>query len=260
MSVARRINAERLVVLGWGRAILMQLAHPLVAQGLADHSTFREDAYTRVRRLHETIRAMLALTFGSSDEAAAATARINAIHQRVHGRLKEPAGRFEAGAAYTATDPQLLLWVDATLMDSLPMAYERLAGDLTPADLDAYCVEVSASSPALHIPLGLVPASRAALEAYLADMLNGNALSVTAVAKELAGDVVSPQGWRALGPVAELWRLTTVGWLPPSLREAYGFGWDDAQEARLDRWCRRIKAVRHRTPDWLAQWRPARRV
>ena len=40
MTIAERINAERVVLAGWSRAILLQLAHPLVAQGVADHSSF----------------------------------------------------------------------------------------------------------------------------------------------------------------------------------------------------------------------------
>jgi uncharacterized protein (DUF2236 family) len=39
-SVAWRINAESVLLLGGGRALLMQAAHPLVAAGVADHSDF----------------------------------------------------------------------------------------------------------------------------------------------------------------------------------------------------------------------------
>src|SRR4029453_18844867 len=105
MTVTERVNGERLILLGWGRAILMQLAHPMVAQGVADHSSFRDTAFTRVRRLHETIRAMLDLTFGDAAASDAAVARINAIHDRVHGQLAEDAGPWTAGTPYSATGP-----------------------------------------------------------------------------------------------------------------------------------------------------------
>jgi uncharacterized protein (DUF2236 family) len=258
VTVSQRINGERLVVLGWGRAILMQLAHPLVAQGVADHSTFRDGAFSRVQRLHGTIQAMLALTFGTDEECGAAAARINAIHDRVHGALKEGAGRFATGTAYSATDPELLIWVQATLLDSLPMAYEELVGPLSEQDRDAFCAEASASSWMLRMPAGTVPAWRGALDEYVARMLDSGAIAVTATARELAREVVTPVGGRLLWPWSGVPPLAAIGWLPPAIREAYGFPWDDRQAARLDRWCRRIRAVRRVTPDRIARWPGAR--
>ena len=68
-SATWKINAERVVVLGWPRAILMQFAHPLVAAAVADHSDFRGGQTAYLRRAHRTIGAMLALTYGTDDEA-----------------------------------------------------------------------------------------------------------------------------------------------------------------------------------------------
>jgi len=260
LTVTQRVNAERLVVLGWGRAILMQLAHPLVAQGVADHSNFRTTMLSRVRRLHGTIKVMLALTFGGPEEAGAAASHINAIHDRVHGRLAEDAGDWPAGTPYTATDPQLLAWVQATLLDSMPLAYERLVAPLTRGDLDAYCSEASAASPRLRLPAGSVPSSRDALDAYLHRMLEGRTLAVTSAARELAHEVIEPPASDALWPLSAISRLASIGWLPPSLRAAYGFSWDEQDDRRLDAWCRRVRFVRHLTPDRLAQWPAARRL
>jgi uncharacterized protein (DUF2236 family) len=67
-SISHRINAERIVLLGWGRAILLQLAHPLIAAGVHDHSGFRSTTWAAVTRLYHTVHAMLALTFGSEAE------------------------------------------------------------------------------------------------------------------------------------------------------------------------------------------------
>src|SRR6266511_6043984 len=99
-----RLHREVVVLAGWGRAILLQLAHPLVAQGVADHSGFAADRRGRVKRLERTLHAMLALTFGTAEEAAAAAAGINAIHDRVNGRLGEGAGAFASGTGYSAHD------------------------------------------------------------------------------------------------------------------------------------------------------------
>ena len=97
LSVSRTIHRERVLLAGWGRAILLQLAHPMVARGVAQHSAFTTEPWGWARRLQRTLHAMLALSFGSEAEAADAAARINAIHDRVHGELPGPAGVFAAG-------------------------------------------------------------------------------------------------------------------------------------------------------------------
>src|SRR5687768_9666876 len=107
MVISRRVNAERLVLLGWSRAILLQLAHPLVAAGVAEHSSFRAGSVAAAKRLHMTVRAMLALTFGTGRGRAAARDGILAIHRRVHGVLPAATGRFPAGTPYSAEDPDL---------------------------------------------------------------------------------------------------------------------------------------------------------
>src|SRR2546428_3358008 len=113
-----RLHREVVLLDGWGRAILLQLAHPLVAQGVADHSGFATQRRGHVKRLKRTLRAMLALTFGTPEEAEKAAAGINRIHDRVHGRLAQAAGAFAPGTPYSAHDPALLAWVHVTLIDS----------------------------------------------------------------------------------------------------------------------------------------------
>src|SRR5687767_748307 len=97
-SVTWKINREIVVLAGWGRAILLQFAHPLVAAGVADHSQFSGSMSSSIHRLRSTVGAMLALTFGDDEEAIAAAAGINAIHDRVAGTLQQPAGILPAGA------------------------------------------------------------------------------------------------------------------------------------------------------------------
>jgi uncharacterized protein (DUF2236 family) len=177
VTVTARINGERLAVLGWGRAILLQLAHPLVAAGVAEHSTFRSRPAARVLRLHATIKAMLALTFGPPAEQQAAIDRINGIHDRVHGVLSEAAGRFPSGTRYSACDPVLLVWVDATLRESMPLAYERFVGPLTAAERDAFVADGDDVMTRLRIPVGARPRSSAALAEYMAAMRTDGTLA-----------------------------------------------------------------------------------
>ena len=107
--VARKINRETIVLLGWGRAILLQLAHPLVAAAVADYSQFRQHPDGYLRRARRTVGAMLAMTFGTEEQASAVAARINAIHAQINGTLRQPAGIFPAGTPYSARDPRAAL-------------------------------------------------------------------------------------------------------------------------------------------------------
>jgi uncharacterized protein (DUF2236 family) len=153
--IVQRVNSERLVLLGWSRAILMQLAHPLIAAGVMQHSSFRGGAIQAAVRLHHTVGAMLAISFGNDERRDAAIARIQAIHRTVHGTLNEQVGPFAPGTPYSAEDPALLLWVHATLIDSSADIYQRVVAQLDTNELDHLCVE---SAPLLE-ELGGDPAT-----------------------------------------------------------------------------------------------------
>jgi uncharacterized protein (DUF2236 family) len=258
VTVSQRVNAERLALLGWGRAVLLQLAHPLVAAGVAEHSTFRDGAAANVKRLHSTVRAMLDLSFGTPEDIRRAAAHINAIHDRVSGTLREPAGRFAAGTPYTASDPELLIWVDATVRDSMLLAYERFVGPLSSRDRDAAWAEGEDIAVALRVPVGARIQSATQFHGYLAAMMATGTLAITTEARALAQEIVWPRGGWALWPAASLHRLTTVGLLPPDLRSAYGFEWSDVDDRALQRWSRAIRASRPLMPDAIALWPRAR--
>lgn len=259
ISISQRLNAERVVVLGWPRAILLQLAHPLVAAGVADHSAFRASRVTAVMRLHGTIRAMLALTFGSDEGRRAALDGIRTIHRRVNGTLRESTGLFPAGTRYSAEDPDLVLWVHATLLETIPLAYDLFVGPVSAAERDAYCAEAAQ----VAIDLGARPADvprtwTAALE-YLSRMYASGAIAVGRDARDLLTPVLSPLGAIA-APAGWLNRQLTVGLLPSPIREQYGLTWSDRDARAFRRLTTALRAGRRLAPARLALWPEARRV
>jgi uncharacterized protein (DUF2236 family) len=260
LPISRTIHRERVLLAGWGRAILLQLAHPMVARGVAQHSAFTIEPWGWTRRLQRTLHAMLALTFGSEAEAAAAAARINAIHDRVHGRLARPAGGHPAGAPYRAHDPVLLGWVHATLLDSFLLVYRLFVGPLTPVAADRYCEESSGIELRLGIPVGLLPRTEAALRAYVESMLASGAIEVTDEARRLAHEVLAPSVPAPLRPVFRLAALPAVGLLPLVIREGYGLPWSPGRQRLLTT----VAAVSRRTlpllPPSLRYWAAARRA
>ena len=252
--VSRRVNAERIVVLSWSRAILLQLAHPLVAAGVAEHSSFRHGRLTAAKRLHQTIRAMLALTFGDDGSRGRALEGIRAIHRRVHGTLGAGVGIFPAGAPYSAEDPDLVLWVHATLLESIPLVYGLVVQPLTSAERDAYCREAAPIALDLGARPDDVPRAWSELERYVDRMYASGTIRVGPEARDLAEAVLDPPFARAVPPLARMNRLLTTGVLPDAIRREYGFAWNDAADRRLHRLLSVLKTLRRATPRAVALW------
>ncbi len=229
--VAQRLNAERLVLLGWTRAILLQLAHPLIAAGVYDHSSFRATPLAAAARLHSTIRAMLALSFGTDAEREHALHGIRTIHTRVNGQLPEAVGVFPAGAAYSAEDPALVLWVHLTLLESIPLAYERFVGPVSDQERDSYCAESAWVATALGARPADVPMTWRHASDQLSRMYGSGILCVGAQARALSVAVLAPRLARAVPPLASWNRLVTIGLLPAEIRREYGLAWSDADSA-----------------------------
>lgn len=253
-SLSRSINRERLALLGWGRAIAMQFAHPLIAAGVSEHSTFSHSRLARLRRLHGTVQAMLSITFGGEAGARATAARINAIHDRVHGVLPQAAGRFPAGTPYSAHDPALLQWVLATLLDSMPRAYMRFIGPLSIAEQDRYCREAAFLGRLLGIPDAMLPQQMADVQAIVRSHIDDGTLVVTPAARQLIHDVLYPPFHLAYWPAARVTRLATIGLLDPALRAQYDFTWTARDARALDRWTRGVHRLRAIAPGWIRYW------
>jgi uncharacterized protein (DUF2236 family) len=253
-----KLQREIVLLLAWAPAILLQLAHPLVARGVGDHSAFRRERWGRARRLHRTLDAMLRLCFGTEREAREVVARINAIHDRVHGQLGEPAGIFPAGTSYSAHDPALLTWVHATLLDMNLRVYELFVGSLCLEDQDRYCLEASAVEGPLGIPEGRLPRSAAELRRYMDGMLASGEIAVTESARTLARAVVYPQAPWAAAPVLAFMRLTAIGLLPSAIRTEYGFPWPSRNDITLSMAARLVRTLLPLTPPLLRYWPRAR--
>jgi uncharacterized protein (DUF2236 family) len=253
-SITWKVNREAIVIAGWGRAILLQLAHPAVAAGVHDHSSVRGSLRSSVRRLHSTIGAMLSITFGDTEQMIAAAARINTIHDRVRGRVREGAGE-----AYSAHDPDLQRWVHATMLESIPLTYELLVGPLTLHERDAYCSEAAIMEPLLGMPAGWLPRDSSQLEAYMREMLDGGRIVVTDTSRALARAVLYPPRWYVAWPAFRATQLLTIGLLPPSIRRAYGFDWRPREVRAFARWTALLRTSRRLLPPLVRHWPAARR-
>src|SRR4051794_32482207 len=259
-SVGWKINSEIVLLLGWNPAILLQVAHPLVAAGVTEHSLFLTDPPGRPRRLWRTLSVMFDMTFGQPAEVQRAADAINAVHDRVHGELRAAAGPFAAGHRYSAHDPELLRWVHCTMLEVFPRAYRLYVGPLSDDEWDQYCAEASRVEPLLGVPEGYLPDSLPALRAYLQRMLASGQIAVSEEAKRLAPAILNPRLPLPLPPFRLLFQLPMIGLLPPSVRAAYGLPWDGRRERLLRDSARLVRPILALTPKLLRHWPAARQA
>lgn len=212
-SVVRRVNRENVLLLGGGRALLMQLAHPKVAAGVDEHSDFRTRPMYRLRR---TIRLTMAIVFGDRETALAAARSVNRVHSKVVGR------------DYRALDPDLLLWVHATLVDSAVVTYEKFVRPLTAAEREEFYEQMKVTGELLGIPRATFPAAYPDFERYVAATVAG--LRVSRSALELSRLVVRPRVLRMPGAAFIPFELVTAGLMPAPLREQFGLPWGRRRE------------------------------
>jgi uncharacterized protein (DUF2236 family) len=246
-SITRRVNRENILLLGGGRALLMQLAHPMVAAGVDEHSDFRAHSIGRLRR---TIRMTMAIVFGDRETALAAARAVNQVHARV------------SGAAYRALDPELLLWVHATLADTALVTYETFVQPLVPREREEFYEEFKLLGELLGIPRDRFPVAYGDFEAYLEEMMApAGPARVGSRARDLAAQILRPKLRLLTGPVMVPLNVITTGLLPPALRTQYGLPWGPWQQRAYKLAVTALPKVIAITPPLIRVWpRPGRSV
>jgi len=215
-AVIRRVDGELVLLLGGPRALLMQLAHPLVARGVAEHSGFKADPFARLQR---TLDASFAIVFGSDEQSRRAAKGVRAAHRQVHGE------------GYDANDPDLLLWVHSTLVDTALRIHNRFLRPLGTDEGEEYYRQSMRVAEVLGVPLDRQPADLTAFRTYVRHQVA--TLVVSDDAKRLAKAVLRPRVPIPAEPAVILVRNLTAGLLPEPLRRGYGLGWDPARHAAL---------------------------
>ena len=230
-SVIRRVGDTPITpLLGGGTAVLLQVAHPLVAAGVVAHSDYRNDLWSRLLR---TLRALYLITYGTKQEAEDAAAVVRAVHAHVHGVTRQPLGRFPAGTPYSAATPELMLWVHATLVHASLAAYERFVARLSAEEEERYYQEMAFVARLFGTPDSVLPGSIDEFRAYFASELEGGDICVTDPARDIASVILQVPGPVPLRLLAPAHRLATAALLPPRLRSEYGLRWTGLHERSL---------------------------
>jgi len=240
-SMLRRVNREAVVAFSGPRALLMQAAHPVAFVGFFAHTGSLDEPYERLSR---TAQVMNTIGFGPRAEADRATRIVRSMHRRVRGVTETPAGRFPAGTPFAADDPELLLWILATLVDSSLIVYEKYVRSLSAAERDGYWQDYRVVGRLFGLADADMPADIAAFDAYIEGMVAGDDLWVTPEARELAIQIVmKPPVPFQFRPLLELANQITVGLLPGDIRRQYGLSWDPARAIALHGGAEYVKRV-----------------
>lgn len=217
-SVSWRIHGDPSMVVAGLRALLLQACHPRAMAGFLAHSGYRQDPWGRLQRTGDYVASV---TYGTREEADRAAARVRGVHRRIPAMGDERTGR-----SYRVDDPDLLLWVHCTEIESFLSTYRRCGGSLGAGEADSYVDEQCAAAALVGIDEVDVPRTARDLDDYFAAVRPE--LEVTGEARRAAvlGFVPVMPAWVQLAtPARPLWAGLSglaLSMLPGWARRLYG--------------------------------------
>lgn len=213
------------VFLGAGAALLLQIAHPFVAQGITDHSRALRDP---IGRFHRTFSPIFSMIYGTREEALAAARKVRRVHEAIAGTLP-------GGAPYLANDANALLWVHMTLWHTAIAVCERVVEPLSEPQKDQFQREANRFATLFGVPETLHDGSWAAFAKRFDTVVASGVLTVTPEARAIA-DYFVGTGADAFGRWLPRWyRALTGDLLPPALADGFGLPRDPKAVHRAER-------------------------
>lgn len=253
------MNREQILLLGGGRVLLMQIAHPMVAEAVYNHSYVFQKP---LLRLHRTLSLTFAIVYATKPEADAAIAEIENAHRPAVGRLADAVGKHEAGTTYNARNPRQGLWVWATLVEGAISTYEQLVAPVDTATKETFYADSTTFAKLMGIREGLIPTNYQALTTYIQTAIESEEIYVGDKARKLAPFVTAQSipvvNWLTY-PLARL----TVGLLPDDIQTQYGYNFGKWERKLLNGFCatsRSIVSWMPRMVRYVAPYRRAMRI
>lgn len=222
-TITWRLYREPIMLLGGIRALLLQVAHPSVAEGVARYSQFKTDPFGRGYR---TFSAMATIYFGSRSQADKVSQKLWRIHSAIRGEKPVP---------FAAIHPELLLWVQATLVNTTLEVFEQThALNLPPDWQTRFYEESKIAAGLLGIPADAYPPDLPAFRKYFDAMLHSDVLGSEPECLEVAQAIL--QHPKAPQRAA---RFLAAGWLPPVLCQRLGIALQPGATQKLMRFLAR---------------------
>ncbi len=243
-SLVWEINREVINIIGGGRALLLQTAHPYVAHGVDQHSNTTTDPHGRFKRTYLNIAAVV---FGSLQDAVQASRRVHALHDTITGKITENIARYRAGDAYEANVEPALLWVHATLWESPVFIYEQTVRPLSLEEKNRLYEESKLFAYMFGISDSTLPPDWTQFIEYCHRMWESDELGVGRPAREIANWALTPPV-PLLGPAMNLYKIVTAGLLPERFRNEYGFRWNAADRMIFKTFMTAVRTLYPLTP------------
>jgi uncharacterized protein (DUF2236 family) len=226
----RRVHSERAVGLLYGqRGLAIGALNPRAFVGTWEHTHSQAKPF---QRLAHTAKTFEAIFFGSREEADEVLAMVERMHHRVRGEMPEDAGPVAAGEAYSAFDPELMLWTMAVIADSGQTFYELLVRRLTDSERERLWADYVRFGELFGMPRDIAPTSYGEWREWWDDRMASDELHLTPQARETgyasAFEIPLPGVY---GPAMRMHNLIMLGSLPPRVRELYGLRWTPAHAA-----------------------------
>ncbi|MEU3273886.1 oxygenase MpaB family protein [Saccharomonospora sp. NPDC006951] len=224
-----------------GQVLVLQVAHPVVAAGVRDHSDYQRDPWTRLLR---TAGSLSIYVYGDAVGAQYEADRLRALHRRFTGFTAE-------GRRYTALDAEAYAWVHATLVRQAVDAQRFFGTPMSRAELDEYYAQLTDIGHRLGLRERHLPADWCSFERYYADMVasfgpNDTISTLFATIRT----VPKPVGWLPdvlWSPLrkaqADLQLFLIAATLPPLLRDRIGLEWSADRQRKFDRLCTAMRLL-----------------
>jgi uncharacterized protein (DUF2236 family) len=210
---------EQMLMLGAGSTVMYQLAMKGVGLGVAEHSTTLQRP---VDRLRTTLTYVFVMTLGTEEEKKAVARMVNTMHAGV----RSP-GR------YSAFDPELQLWVAATLARNGEWLFEKVFEPMDEATKERVYRESWVFGTALQVAPEMWPQTRAEFDVYWEESLTRLEPdpSVQEYARQLLDTRSAPPLMRLALPLQS---LMTRGNLDPRTREILALPWSRRDQRLYD--------------------------
>jgi uncharacterized protein (DUF2236 family) len=245
-SLTWKINREAAILLGGGRSLLLQLAHPFVSTAIAEHSAVLDDP---IGRFHRTFALVFTMVFGTMDQAFTAAQRFQKAHAQISGTLKTEAGVYPKGSRYSASDLPARQWVYATLTETALLTYELIFGELSQAERDQYYEESKLFAALCGIPPASLPPDWTGFTTHFEDVVASETLSVTERARIIAHQVLRQvHPWL---PVPSWYSGLTTHLLPSRLRHEFGLPYGETERSSAELVVHWVKRLYPLVPDRL---------
>lgn len=216
-----------------GYALLLQVAHPTVGAGVAEHSDFARDPWGRLLRTLDYVNGTI---YGGPEVAADIGRRVREMHKAIRG-VKPDGGR------YHALEPTAYAWVHATLASAVVDGHRRFGSPMRHEQKEAFWVEWRRLGRLIGVRDEDLPEDwqgfRAYFDATVEHELTDNP-TVHTVLDALDRPASPPlhglgaRLWPLVrGPIARQVKMTSIGMLPPVLRERLGLRWAAHEELAL---------------------------